>query len=276
MSKISAKDVKKLRDTTGAGMMDCKKALQEADGDFDAAIEYLRKKGQKMSAKRADREANEGVVIALTSEDQTQGIIVKLSCETDFVAKNEDFINLAKAIAATALESFPESADELLQEEVNGEKIAEVIVKQTGVIGEKLEVGAYEKLSAPMVLSYIHMGYRAGVLVGLNKADASFEQAGRDVAMQVAAMRPIAVDESGVPDEVKAKELEIGREQALREGKPEKIVDRIAEGKLNKYYQENTLTAQAFVKDNKKSVAEYLKSVNKELKVQDFRHVELG
>ncbi len=274
--KISAADVKKLREMTGAGMMDCKKALAEAEGDFDKAIEILRKKGQKLSAKRADREATEGVVIAKVADDYKRGVIVKLSCETDFVAKNEDFVNLTEQFAELALKAFPASKGDLLQLPFDGMTVGEKVTEQVGVIGEKIELDAYETLEAEQVAPYIHMGNKAAVLVGLNKADDSFFDAGRDVAMQVAAMRPVAVDKDNVDPSLVKKEIEIGREQALQEGKPEAIVDKIAQGKLNKFFKENTLLNQAFVKESKMSVQEYLKSLDKELTVTDFKHVELG
>jgi elongation factor Ts len=273
---ISAADVKKLRDQTGAGMMDCKKALKEADGDFEKAIEVLRKKGQKLSAKRADRAAKEGVVIAKLSDDKKKGVLVKLSCETDFVAKNEDFIDFAKEIADKAIEEFPETKEDLAQLKLEDITIEEKITEQVGVIGEKLELAEYATLESEMVVSYIHMGYKAGVIVGLNKSDDAFEEAGRDVAMQVAAMRPVAVDKDEVPQKVIDKELEIGKEMAIKEGKPDHIVERIAEGKLNKFFQENTLLNQSFVKDNTKSVQEYLKSLDSDLTVTGFKHIELG
>lgn len=273
---ISAADVKKLRDQTGAGMMDCKKALQEADGDFEKAIEVLRKKGQKLSAKRADRAATEGVVIADISKDNKKGVLVKLSCETDFVAKNEDFIDFAKDIANVAIEKFPSDKNELANQKLNGITIEEKVTEQVGVIGEKIELSEYQTLKAEMVVSYIHMGYKAGVIVGLNKADDKFEQAGKDIAMQIAAMKPVAVSKDDVPQSVIDKELEIGKEIALKEGKPEKIVDRIAEGMLKKFFQENTLLSQTFVKDNTKTIEEYLKSLDADLTVTGFRHIELG
>lgn len=274
---ISASDVKKLRDMTGAGMMDCKKALNEAGGDFEKAIEILRKKGEKIATNRSDREATEGVVIALVSDDKTRGVIVKLSCETDFVAKNEDFINLTKTFAEIALKQFPASRDELLQQPYkDGLTIGQKVTEQVGVIGEKIELDTYEHLEAPMVAPYIHMGNKAAVLVGLSKASGSFYEPGRDVAMQVAAMRPIAVDKDGVDATTIEKEIEIGMEQARREGKPEQMLEKIARGKLNKFFQDNTLLNQQFVKDNKKSVADYLKDIDKELTVTAFRHVQLG
>ena len=274
--KLSAADVKKLRDATGAGMMDCKKALTEAGGDFDKAIEVLRKKGQKLSAKRADREANEGVVIAQINGDKTRGVVVKLSCETDFVAKNDDFVNMTKKIADMAINEFPETKDALLDLPFEGISLRDKITEQIGVIGEKVELADYERIEAPMVVKYIHMGNKAGVLVALNKADDAFENPGKDVAMQVAAMKPIALNKESIPQEIIDKELEIGKEIAMKEGKPEAMLEKIATGKLNKYFKENTLLAQAFVKNNKQSVEAYLKSVDGELTVTDFKHVKLG
>ncbi len=274
--KISASDVKKLRDQTGAGMMDCKKALAEAGGDFDKAIEILRKKGQKLSMKRAEREAKEGVVYALVSDDKKKGVIIKLSCETDFVAKNDDFVQFTQEIARIALDTFPADAEALANEKLDGLTIGERVIEQVGKIGEKIELAAYEKLEAPQVVSYIHMGYKAAVLVGLNKDDDSFEDAGKDVAMQVAAMKPVALDKDGVSQEVINKEIEIGKDQARMEGKPEAILEKIAVGKLNKFFKENTLLNQSFVKDSKLSVSDYLKGLDKELTVEDFRHIALG
>ncbi|NND33543.1 MAG: elongation factor Ts [Saprospiraceae bacterium] len=276
MSNISASDVKKLRDQTGAGMMDCKKALSEAEGDFEKAIELLRMKGQKLSLKRAEREAKEGVVYALVTEDQKKGVIVKLSCETDFVAKNEDFIDLTREIAQIALETFPENKDGLLTENINGISIGEKVVEQVGKIGEKIELASYEKLEAPLVVPYIHMGFKAGVIVGLSKANDSFVEAGKDVAMQVAAMKPVAVDKDGVDQTVITKEIEIGKEQARQEGKPEAMLEKIAMGKLNKFFKEQTLLNQSFVKDGSMTVDQYLKKIDSDLTVKDFRHVALG
>ncbi|MBK8502103.1 MAG: elongation factor Ts [Saprospiraceae bacterium] len=276
MSDISAADVKKLRDQTGAGMMDCKKALSEADGDSEKAIEILRKKGQKLSLKRAEREAKEGVVIALVDDDQTKGVIVRLSCETDFVAKNQDFIDLTKEIAAIALQTFPTSREELLMQNMNGITIADKVVEQVGKIGEKIELASYESLEAPLVVPYIHMGFKAGVIVGLNKASETFVDAGKDVAMQVAAMKPVAVDKDGVDQTTIAKEIEIGMEQARLEGKPEAMLEKIAMGKLAKFFKEQTLLNQSFVKDNSLTVDQYLKKMDGDLTVEAFRHVALG
>ena len=277
MSKISASDVKKLRDMTGAGMMDCKKALAETEGDFDKAIEFLRKKGQKLSDKRADREANEGAVIALTTDDKSYGVIVKLSSETDFVSKNESFVELATTIATIALNNRPANLEALLALPFDDSiSIGEKVIEQVGVIGEKIELASFEQLEAPMVAPYIHMGNKAGVLVGLSKASDAFFSPGRDVAMQVAAMKPIALDETGVDQSKIESEIEIGKEQARQEGKPEEMLERIAQGKLKKFFKENTLVNQIFVKDNKQTIASYLQSVDKELKAVDFKHVTLG
>jgi elongation factor Ts len=273
---ISAADVKKLRDQTGAGMMDCKKALTEAEGDFEKAVEVLRLKGQKLSLKRADRDAKEGAVIAIVNDSADKGVVIRLSCETDFVAKNEDFVKFANQIATMALNNFPTDTEALLALPYEGITLGEKVTEQVGAIGEKIEVAEYERLEAPMITSYIHSGNRAGVLVGLNKANADFDAPGKDVAMQIAAMKPVAVDENGVSSEIIEKEIELGKEMARQEGKPEQMIEKIAQGKLKKFMKENTLLPQAFVKDNKKSVAEYLKSFDSELTVTDFKHVKLG
>ncbi len=274
---IKAADVKKLRDMTGAGMMDCKKALVEANGDFDEAVTILRKKGQKLSAKRADRETNEGVVIALVNDDATRGIAINLGCETDFVAKNEDFVSFAKEIATTALSNFPNTKEELLDLSLEGGmKIGDKITEQIGVIGEKLNIGSYEKLESELVVPYIHANYKLGVLLALNQAGEGATQAGKDVAMQVAAMNPVAVDKDDVDSSVVEKEIEIGKELARNEGKPEAILDKIATGRLNKFFGENTLVNQKFVKDGSQTVAKYLTSVQDGLKVKAFKRVQLG
>ncbi|MEZ4910672.1 MAG: translation elongation factor Ts [Saprospiraceae bacterium] len=273
---ISASAVKELREITGVGMMDCKKALVEANGDFDKAIELLRLKGQKMSEKRADRDAKEGVVIALVDDNNAKGVIVRLSCETDFVSKNEAFIDLTKSIAQVALNEFPADSDELLQKSLNGVSIQTVVAEQVAKIGEKIELADYQSIEAPLVASYIHMGNKAGVLVGLNLSDKSYIDAGRDVAMQVAAMRPVALDQKDVPQSVIDKEIEIGKELARNEGKSEDMLEKIAVGKLNKFFKENTLLNQVFVKDGKISVADYLKSKNPQLTAVGFKHVKLG
>lgn len=278
---ISAKDVKQLRDITGAGMMDCKKALTESNGDIEGAIEVLRKKGQKLSAKRAEREANEGVVVALTSHNKNNGIVIRLSCETDFVAKGEGFVDFAKEIAGIALSKLPEDLNALLALPFNGDlSIGDKVVEQVGVIGEKIEVKEYEKIVTEagqgQVIPYIHMGYRAGVIVALNKEGAHIEEPGRNVAMQVAAMKPVAVNKDEVPQEIVDKEIEIGKELARNEGKPEEMLERIATGRLNKFFKETTLLNQAYVKDSKQSIAQYLESVEGGLTVTAFKHISLS
>ena len=276
MSEISASDVKKLREMTGAGMMDCKAALNEAAGDFEKAIEVLRKKGQKLSVKRADREAKEGVVIALISPDRTKGIVVRLSSETDFVSKNEDFVNTTKQIAQIALDHFPANLEALGQLPINGIAIKDKVTDMVAAIGEKIGLESYEKLEAPQVVSYIHMGNRAGVIVGLNKAGDQFLESGKDVAMQIAAMKPIAVTPDGVDKSIIEKEIEIGKEVARAEGKAEEMLEKIALGKLNKFYKENTLLQQEFVKDSKLTIDAYLKKQDKDLTVTAFKHVMNG
>jgi elongation factor Ts len=276
MSNISAKDVKKLRDMTGAGMMDCKKALTEANGDFDEAVDILRKKGQKLSAKRAERDAKEGVVVALVNDDKTRGVVIRLSCETDFVAKNQDFVNFTEDITKLALDQQPADKAALLALPYKDVTVGEAITEQVGKIGEKIELAEYMTIEAPLVVPYIHFGNRAGVVVGMNKTNEAAAEAGKMVSMQVAAMRPIALDKDNVDAEIIAKEIEIGKEQARAEGKPEAILEKIALGKLNKFYQESTLLNQAFISDQKTSVKDYLKSVDSELTVTGFRHTENG
>ena len=278
---ISAKDVKQLRDMTGAGMMDCKKALTESEGDIDKAVELLRKKGQKVSAKRADRDAKEGVVIAKTSGNRNNGIILRLSCETDFVAKNEKFVEFANSIADIALKNLPDTNEELLALPYgNGMTVGEKITEQIGVNGEKHELSNYSKLVTAagngQVIPYIHMGHKAGVIVALNVEGPDIIEPGKNVAMQVAAMRPIALDKDGVDATVIEKEIEIGKEQARQEGKPEAMLEKIAMGKLNKFYKERTLLNQQYVKDGKMTVQGYLTSIHKDLTITDFKHVELG
>ncbi len=275
MSAISAKDVKKLRDVTGAGMMDCKKALIESNGDMDGAIEFLRKKGQKLSDKRADRDAKEGCVLAKVSDDGSKGVVVRLSCETDFVSKNEDFVAMTDKITQLALDTFPADKEALLDQDFGGISLRDKIVEQVGVIGEKVEVADYQRLEAPQVVSYIHMGNKAGVILGLSQAGVD-TAAGRDVAMQVAAMHPVAVDKDGVDSSIVEKEIEIGMDIARQEGKPEAMLEKIAMGKLNKFFKERTLLNQAFVKNNKQNISQYLDSVSSGLTVTDFKHVKLG
>lgn len=274
---ISAADVNKLRQETGAGLMDCKKALVETNGDFEAAIDYLRKKGAKIAANRAEREANEGVVIALTSEDGTFGVAVNLCSETDFVAKNEDFINLAKSIANVALGNRIKSLEALEAAQLDGVSIKDKLLETVAKIGEKIEVKKYAYLEGEGVVPYIHMGYRMGVLVQLNKAlNDAITAAGKDVAMQIAAMNPIAVDASEVAEEVKEREKAIAREKAIEAGKPENIVDKIAENAVNSMLKESTLLTMPFVKDSSKNVDQYVKSVDKDLAVLAFKRVTLA
>lgn len=276
---ITAADVKQLREMTGAGMMDCKSALEEANGDFDGAIEVLRKKGQKMMAKRADRDANEGVVIALTNDERTRGIVVNVCCETDFVSKNDDFVAFAKQIADAVMANFPASHEALLNISIDGQTIGERCIEKTGVIGEKIEVKDYAFLEAPQVAPYIHMGYRAGVIVALTKAGDEFLEAGKNVAMQIAAMKPYAVDKDGISQAVVDKEIEIRKEVMRNDpknaGKPEDILEKMVIGSLNKFYEEATLLNQEYVKGNKQKVSDYLSSVNKDLTVTDFKHIVL-
>lgn len=277
MSTISAADVNKLRQMTGAGMMDCKKALTESNGDFEAAIDFLRKKGQKISANRADRSASEGAVIALTSDDYRTGVIIELNCETDFVAKNEDFIAFANDIAQLALSNKPGSLEELLQLNLNGNSVEKHIIDQMGKIGEKIEVSKYEIVNGEGVINYIHAGNKIGVLVEFNKPSSEANiAAGKDVAMQIAAMNPIAVGEDDVEESVKERELNIGMEQARAEGKPENMLENIAKGKLKRFFKDNTLLLQPFVKDSGKSVAAMLNEVENGLTVTSFKRVALG
>lgn len=274
---ITAADVNKLRQLTGAGMMDCKKALTEANGDFEEAVVILRKKGQKVSASRADREANEGVIIALTSADKTFGLIAEVTCETDFVAKNEDFGSLAHEIASIAMGKKITDKEALLQEHIGGITIAEKLIEYTGKIGEKISLQSLATISGEGVVSYVHSNNKLGVLVALNQGvNTEVEAAGKDVAMQIAAMNPVAVDKGDVDPSVVEREIEIGKDQARQEGKPEAIVEKIALGKLNKFYQDNTLLNQAFVKDNSVNIAQMLDKVSKGLTVKAFRRVAIG
>jgi elongation factor Ts len=270
---ITAADINKLRQQTGAGMMDCRKALTESDGDFEAAIDYLRKKGQKVAALRGDREAKEGVVIAQTSKDNTMGYIINVSCETDFVSKNAEYIRFAQSIMDAAITNNVKSIEELKLVKIGSELIADKINEQVAKIGEKISVSRFERVDAPYVAAYIHGSYRMGVLVGLSKES---EEAGKDVAMQIAAMNPIAIDQASVPAEKIAREKDIAVEQVKAEGKPAEMAEKIAMGKINKFFKESTLLAQAFVKDNNKSVWDYLKSVDADLKVIEFKRVALG
>jgi elongation factor Ts len=273
---ISAQDINKLRQATGAGMMDCRKALTETGGDFEAAIDWLRKQGQKVAAKRSDREAKEGVVVAKTTADNKTGFIVTISCETDFVSKNADFVAFAQSIADAAVANNVKSAEELNNVTVNGSKVSDLINDKLASIGEKIGIARFERIEAPYVASYIHGAYRMGVLVGLSK---EAPEAGKDVAMQIAAMNPVAVDAASVPAETIERERAIVVDQMKQDpkmaGKPEEMIAKIAEGKLNAFFKENTLAAQAFVKDASKSVGDYLKSAG-DVKVTEFKRVALG
>ncbi len=272
---ITAADVSKLRKMTGAGMMDCKKALTEAEGDFEKAVEIIRKKGQAVASKRADRDASEGVVLAKVAGDGKSGALVVLNCETDFVAKNESFVDLTSSILDVALTNLPADLETLKSLELNGTKISDLVVEQVGVIGEKIELSFYGKINAEYVVAYIHPGNKLATLVGFNKSGFD-NQVARDVAMQVAAMNPVAVSRDAVPAEVKEKELEIGKEMARNEGKPEQMLDKIAQGRLNKFFKENVLLEQAFVKDNKLTIDKYLKGVDKDLTVTEFIRFSLS
>ena len=277
MSAISAQDVNKLRQMTGAGMMDCKKALTEAEGDFEKAIEILRKKGQKVSVSRSDKEAKEGSVFVKVSDDKKEAVLIALNCETDFVAKNEEFQNLGKLIAETAASKKPASKEALLALPAGNMTINDKIVELIGKIGEKVEVSEYIIMKGEAVVPYIHAGSKLGVLVslkGVNGKDVT--EAGKDVGMQIAAMNPVAVDEKSVDSSVIEKELEIAKAQILAEGKPANMVEKIAQGKLQKFFKESTLLHQAFVKDNSKTVAQYLDSVSKGLSVAEFKRVTIG
>jgi elongation factor Ts len=269
MAEIHSADVVKLRKSTGAGMMDCKKALLEADGNFEKAIEIIRKKGQLVASKRADREANEGVVLAKVSSDKKTGVIIVLNSETDFVAKNQSFISFAESILDLALAKLPSNLEELKKLSLGERTVTDAVTQQVGVIGEKIDLSFYEKLTAVQVIPYIHPGNKLASLVGLNKAQSNL-QIGKDVAMQVAAMDPVAVDKNQIPQHIIDKEIEIGKDQARREGKPEEIVEKIAMGKLNKFYKEKTLLNQEFIKDNKKTIFQYLQDNDKELTVTGF------
>ena len=274
---IKAADVAKLRKETGAGMMDCKKALAETNGDFEAAIDFLRKKGQKISAKRADREATEGVAVVKTSADNKLGIAVLLSCETDFVAKNEEFIEITNKIAQAAIDNDAKSLDELLEMTIDSQKISDVITDQVAKIGEKIVLSSFERVEGDHVTGYIHMGYKIGVLVSFNKeGNDAINAAGRDIAMQIAAMNPIALDKDSVPQSVIDHEVEIAKEQIKAEGKPAEIAEKIAMGKLNKFFKENTLLNQEFVKDNKKNISQVLKEVDNDLGINSYIRVAVG
>jgi elongation factor Ts len=274
MANITAADVNKLRTITGAGMMDCKKALVEAEGDFDLAIENLRKKGQKVAANRSDRESTEGAAIAVVNTDKTAGVVITLNCETDFVGKNEGFVKLATDLANQALNYA--TKEELLASDFNGITVADKLIEQTGVIGEKIEIGSFERLEGAFVGSYIHAGNKIATLVALSANVAGGEEAARNVAMQAAAMNPIALNEAGVDAAIIEKEIEIAKDQLRAEGKPEAMLDNISKGKIQRFYKDNTLVNQDFIKDGSMSVASYVKSVDAGLTVTGFKRVALG
>jgi len=274
---ITAADVNKLRKQTGAGMMDCKKALVETNGDFEAAIDYLRKKGQKVSEKRAGREAREGVVIAISNTEQNSGVVLHLSCETDFVAKNADFVEFAKSLTNLALSKEIESTEELMNQQLNGVNVSDLIVEQVGKIGEKIEVAQFARIHGELVVPYIHAGYRIGVLLALNKKGSEqLVLTGKDMAMQIAAMSPVAIRPEDVSEEIRNHEFMIGREQAVDEGKPENLVEKIATGRLNKFLKENTLMNQQFVKDSSKTVSQMLKEIDPDAGVTGFIRFAIG
>jgi elongation factor Ts len=274
---ISAAEVNKLRQQTGAGMMDCRKALMESNGDFESAIDYLRKKGQKVAANRSDREAKEGVVIAKANADNTYGVVVTLSSETDFVAKNQEFIDFAQQVADIALATKAASIDDLKAAAMSGATVGEKLLEMVAKIGEKIEISRFEQVTGTVVVPYIHSGYRIGVLVGMNQpANDAIITAGKDVAMQIAAMKPLAVDAESVPEEMIAREKAIAIEQIVAEGKAADMAEKIALGKMNKFFKDNTLLPQPFVKDNSKSVADYLTSVSKGLTVVTFKRSAVG
>nr|WP_321406214.1 translation elongation factor Ts [uncultured Carboxylicivirga sp.] len=271
---ITAADVSKLRKATGAGMMDCKKALTEAEGDFEKAVEIIRKKGQAIASKRADRDATEGVVLSKVTEDGKNGAIIVLNCETDFVAKNESFVAFATSILDAAIAAGATDIEAVKALDLDGRPVQELITEQTGVIGEKIDLSAFDTVAAESVVAYIHPGNKLATLVGFNQAGFDV-QVGRDVAMQAAAMAPVALDENSVPADVKEKELEIGKEMARNEGKPEAMLEKIAMGRLSKFFKESTLLNQAFVKDNKLSIKQYLDGASKGLTAVDFKRFSL-
>jgi elongation factor Ts len=274
---ITASDVNKLRQQTGAGMMDCRKALMESEGDFEKAIDYLRAKGQKVAANRSDRDAKEGVVIAKANTDGTYGIVLTLSAETDFVSKNEDFMRFGLEVAQLALDNKSADIDAIKALSMQGATVGEKLLEMVAKIGEKIDITRYEQVNAAAVIPYIHGNYRIGVLVGLNKAsNENVVTAGKDVAMQIAAMNPLGLNESTISEETIAREKAIAIEQIMAEGKPADMAEKIAAGKLNKFFKDNTLVHQAFVKDNSKTVAEYVKSVEAGLEVTAFVRVAVG
>jgi elongation factor Ts len=274
MATITAADVNKLRTITGAGMMDCKKALVESDGDFDLAIENLRKKGQKVAANRSDRESTEGAAIAVVNDAKTAGVVITLNCETDFVGKNEGFVKLATELANQALKY--NTKEELLASDFNGITVAEKLIEQTGVIGEKIEIASFERLEGAFVGSYIHAGNKIAVLTSLSASVAGADEVARNVSMQAAAMNPIALNEAGVDADIIAKEIEIAKDLLRQEGKAEAMIENIAKGKLGRFFKDNTLVNQDYIKDSSMNVAAYVKSIDAGLTVTGFKRVALG
>ena len=276
MTQITASDVNRLRQETGAGMMDCKNALVESEGDFEKATDFLRKKGQKIAAKRGDRDAHEGYIIAKTSDDSTVGIAITLNCETDFVARTEDFQSFANSIADLALNDGVDTLDNLKTAQQNGSTIQERITELSGKIGEKIELAQYEVVKSELVVAYNHPGNRLATIVGLSKSSEVIADAGKNISMQIAAMNPVAIDKDGVDQSIVDREIKVGKEQARESGKPEEILEKIAMGKLNKFFKENTLLNQDYVKDSKKTIRQYLEETDSELKVTAFNRLALG
>ena len=274
--KITAQQVNELRKRTGAGMMDCKKALVETEGDMEKAIDVLRKKGQKVAAKRADRDASEGVVLSKVSGDLKYAATIMINCETDFVAKNTDFIAFAQSILDFAIENKAENIDVLNALILNGRTVDELITDQTGVIGEKIQLGRFEKVESESTYAYIHPGNRIATIAGFNKCGENLAEAGKNIVMQIAAMDPVALNKESVSEETTKREIEVGMDQARQEGKPEAMLEKIAMGKLNKFYKENTLLNQSFIKDSKKNVSQYLSDVEKDLTVTAFVRLALA
>ena len=274
---ITAADVNRLRKQTGAGMMDCKKALVETDGDFEAAIDALRKKGQKVAAKRGDNEVKEGLVYAKVTEDGKSGVVLALNCETDFVAKNSDFQEFVQSMVDIAITSKPANVEAMMNLAYNDKlSVAEKIIEQVGVVGEKLQISKVELLSADSVVAYNHPGNQLATIVGLNSGSDSAIDAGKLVAMQVAAMNPMALNKEGIDADTIARELEVGKELAIQEGKPAEMADKIAQGRLGKFFKENTLLSQANVRDNKQSIEQMLSGIEAGLTVVDFKRVALS
>ena len=271
--KITASEVNKLRQSTGSGMMDCKKALEESGGDYEKAIEILRKKGQKVASNRADRESSEGVVLAKVNADNTSGVIISLNCETDFVARNQDYLSLANDLSEHAL-SF-DTIESFLSSTYNNLSVSEKLLEQTGVIGEKIEIGTFKKITAPYVGHYIHNGNKIASLIGLSGIIKDADEISKNISMQVAAMNPIALDENNVPLEIVQKEIEIAKDQLRKEGKPEEMLEKISQGKMKRFFKDNTLINQSYIKDNSMSVGDYLKLSDPDLKITDFKRFSL-